>query len=299
MSATAFCLLGPFGSNAQCLRATLFRAMATFAVSAFGSAYPLANASEVKSPAEKKALAEQSIINVQADFNLRLRFLVDSNSPVSSRLAARVLGQEVQLALFRHQIVVEGKRFEVRYRLSMPTAAAAVSGFDFVDRSGQGLITAQGLQGQRLVERRGTSGDVYEVRLQSDARTVTFNKNQKKTKEESISSVHTDLTSLPYFWLGKPVKAERVRIDVIDTKKVYRETFVGRNTTAKFQAQMIKAVQFDKVKQTPDDADLSILVRESDGFPLRVDLGLNSKYGITALMFPQTIPSATIRFPGR
>ena len=85
----------------------------------------------------------------------------------------------------------------------------------------------------------------------------------------------------------------------MDTKKIYQETFVGRLTNARFQGQVIKAVQFDKVKRNAEDAELSIMVRESDGFPLRVDLGLSAKYGVTALMFPKTIPPATPNFNNR
>ncbi|NDB40168.1 MAG: hypothetical protein EB026_06985, partial [Betaproteobacteria bacterium] len=52
----AFCLLGPFGSNAQCLRATLFRAMATFAVSAFFSAGDFTSLAFASGYADPKAL---------------------------------------------------------------------------------------------------------------------------------------------------------------------------------------------------------------------------------------------------
>ncbi|NDD11125.1 MAG: hypothetical protein EB072_00420 [Betaproteobacteria bacterium] len=243
--------------------------------------------------------ADQRSLSIREDFHLKLRLSSDVNAPASTKVAAKLLGNDFELALFQHQVEIQGNRFDVRYKLELPSAAAKLSGIPYIARHGQGLITAQGLQGQKMTEQRGPKGDSYEVRLEADSKTVSLLKNQKKFKEDVVGGLYTDLTSLPYFWFGKPVKVGRVRLDVMDTKKIYQETFVGRLTNARFQGQVIKAVQFDKVKRNAEDAELSIMVRESDGFPLRVDLGLSAKYGVTALMFPKTIPPATPNFNNR
>jgi hypothetical protein len=278
-----------------------------FALSAFAlvsclwiqPSFASSNQGQAKQAASKGTSATQQRQSIRQDFNLKLRLSSDPKAPASTRLAAKLLGQEVQLAQFQHQIEIQDRRFEIRYRLDLPGAAATVSGIEYIARSGEGNITVDGLQGQRITERRGAKGDFYEAKVEHDGKLVGIYKNQKKIKDEAISKIRTDLTSLPYFWLGKPVKPGRLRIDVIDTKKVFHEDFVGKPTNARFQGQLIKAVQFDKVKRGPDDAELTILVRESDGFPLRIDLGLSAKYGITALMFPQTIPPASLSLQHR
>ncbi len=223
---------------------------------------------------------------------LKLRFSNQANMPQSSKLAQKVLGDEVDVSTFSEKLDIDGKSYRLNADIPMPRPVALASSLDRVRRYSEGDLTATGLMGTRILEQRGAKADIYEARLTKDRKQVEFLKNKRKVGSEAVAAPVTDLASLPYFWMGRAVKAQSTTMDVIDARRAYkRQTFQAKALDIQYLGQNIKAVQFTKVKKSAQDSELVILVRQSDGMPLRIDLGLSGKYGLSALVYPKVIPS--------
>ncbi len=237
------------------------------------------------------ALAKTS--QISSELVLKLRFSNQPNMPQSSKLAQKVLGDEVDVSTFSEKLDIDGKSYRLNADIPMPRAVSMASSLDRVRRYSEGDLTPTGLMGARILEQRGSKADIYEARLTKDRKQVEFLKNKRKVGSEAVAAPVTDLASLPYFWMGRAVKAQSTTLDVIDARRTYkRQTFQARAMDIQYLGQNIKAVQFTKVKRSAQDSELVILVRQSDGMPLRIDLGLSGKYGLSALVYPKVIPSS-------
>jgi hypothetical protein len=228
---------------------------------------------------------------LQTELNLKIRFSDASNIPQGTKLAKKMLGDQVDLSQFKEQVDFDAKGYRINSEIPMPKVVSVASSLDRVRRLSEGELTNTGLQGSRIMEQRGSKADIYEARVSKDKKKVEFFKNRKKTHDESIGTPYTDLTSLPYFWLGRPVKPNSITVDVIDAKRLYkRQVLQAKALDIQYLGQRIKAVQFTKAQKSATDSELVILVRQSDGMPLRIDLGLSGKYGVSALIYPTNIP---------
>lgn len=104
-------------------------------------------------------------------------------------------------------------------------------------------------------------------------------------EERRVDGLVTDLMSLPYLWMGKPVQVKPLTISVFDAKKLHpKQTFVASRMEIIFNKSRVNVVQFQLKRTTSADANLLLWIREADGVPLRVELGLAEKYGVSAVM---------------
>ncbi len=242
-------------------------------------------------PAQALTSNAKAATQLQTELNLKLRFSNASNIPQGTKLAKKMLGDQVDLSQFKEQVDFDGEGYRINSEIPMPKVVSVTSSLDRVRRLSEGELTTRGLQGFRIMEQRGSKADIYEARVSKDKKKVEFFKNRKKTHDEPLLPPYTDLTSLPYFWLGNPVKVNSLTIDVIDAKRLYkRQVLQAKALDIQYLGQRIKAVQFTKAQKSPTDSELVILLRQSDGMPLRIDLGLSGKYGVSALIYPTNIP---------
>jgi hypothetical protein len=242
-------------------------------------------------PAQAITSNAKASTQLQTELNLKIRFSDASNIPQGAKLAKKMLGDQVDLSQFKEQVDFDAKGYRINSEIPMPKVISLASSLDRVRRLSEGELTSNGLQGGRIMEQRGSKADIYEARVSKDKKKVEFFKNRKKTHDEPLLALFTDLTSLPYFWLGNPVKVNSLTIDVIDAKRLYkRQVLQARALDIQYLGQRIKAVQFTKAQKSATDSELVILVRQSDGMPLRIDLGLSGKYGVSALIYPTNIP---------
>ena len=52
--------------------------------------------------------ADQRSLSIREDFHLKLRLSSDVNAPASTKVAAKLLGNDFELALFQHQVEIQG-----------------------------------------------------------------------------------------------------------------------------------------------------------------------------------------------
>ncbi len=232
--------------------------------------------------------------NASAEMHrLQLRFSDQVNVPTTTAAARRILGQDVTISDFDEQFKpqADGKTYRLEAEIPMPRSVSLVSKLDKVRRLSEGSLTKAGWLGHRMLEQRGTRSDIHEAKVSPKRDRITFLRNQKIVEEKRVDGLITDLMSLPYLWMGRPVQAKPLTVSVFDAKKLHvRQTFLASRMEIIFNKQRVGIVQFKLQKSLPTDADLTLWVREADGVPLRVQLGLGAKYGVSAVSYPIALP---------
>lgn len=227
-------------------------------------------------------------------YRLQLRFSDQAGVPTTTATARKLLGQDVTISDFDEQFKpqADGKTYRLDAEIPMPRTVALVSKLDKVRRLSEGSLTKNGWLGHRMLEQRGTRSDILEARLSPKRDRITFLRNQKTVEENRVDGLVTDLMSLPYLWMGRPVQAKPLTISVFDAKKLHpKQTFVASRMEIIFNKSRVNVVQFQLKRTTSADASLVLWIREADGVPLRVELGLAEKYGVSAVSYPIQQPA--------
>jgi len=235
-----------------------------------------------------QSLAQKNTLNLKYGIIIQLSPVKDSSA--TTKIAARVLGGEVRLSDFEQKIDLSGNGYKLAFAINMPRAISLVSSLDKINRASLGYMGNGSPLGFEISEQRGSSADIFKTTYDPAKKTAQFYKNKNKTGEVKVEGNVTDLNSLNYFWLGKKPLPAKVTLQVLDSKKVYKVDFVGAKNVFMVGKESVPVIQYRKLKENKDDADLTITVRESDGFPVRVDFGLSAKEGVKISIFPLALP---------
>lgn len=170
------------------------------------------------------------------------------------------------------------------YRItSSGKAAMAISAVlpgDTLVRTSEG--TAGGgayLTSRRFTETRG-NGQPRLVTLDYGQKIAAYYKGGKITKREAIKYRTADVAALPYLFYKQPLPKAETTIAATDGISTRLMSFVPGKDVVKLGGAAIPAVKLTRKAYNRDDAMIELWLRESDGFPLRVRLDLNAKYGV-------------------
>lgn len=218
------------------------------------------------------------------------------DSSNTTKLASKILGNQVKLSDFNQFIQTNNSSYTMAFSIQMPKAISLTSNLDQIRRNSKGLISNGKLNGFEISEQRGRKADTYRSNFDQSKSIVTFYKNNQITKQVQINGGLTDINSLPFFWLGSRDSTKAISINVLDSKKVYPTEFKAVRNTFIVEKKRLPVIQYIKTKKSADDSDLIVTVRESDGFPVRIDFGLSAKEGVKMSIYPLHLPSDNFKF---
>lgn len=170
------------------------------------------------------------------------------------------------------------------YRITSTGKAAAVISAvlpgDTLSRTSEG--TAGGgayLTSRRFTETRG-KGEPRTVTLDYAQKVATYVKGGQITKREAIKYRTADVAALPYLFFRQPLPKAQTTVAATDGISTRLMSFVPSKDKATVAGATIPAIKLTRRVYAKDDAMIELWLRESDGFPLRVRLDLNAKYGV-------------------
>lgn len=240
-------------------------------------------------------LAYSSSVDLNIEYRVIIQLSPNANSSATTKIAAKLLGAEFRLADFTQNLSVDNKKYSLTYAIDMPRAISLVSSLDKIKRESSGLVLGGSLIGYEIVEQRGTKSDVFRASYDAKRKNVSFYKNKNKTGEAALDGVITDINSLKYFWLGKSPNLSKHVINVMDSKKIYRSEFASTRNVFNVGKESIPVIVHKKINRNKDDAELTVVVRVSDGFPVRVDFGLSEKEGVKMSIYPLSLPKELVK----
>jgi len=222
-----------------------------------------------------------------------LRFSEDDNAPALTRTAARVLGQNVSFARITQTMKFDKKTFTVGYDVKLSKAVRMASGMDVITRVSSGVIEPEGWRGTYTLEQRGSKSKTYSAQVDHELHKLTFFSDGQLTNSESTTAKLTDINSLAFFWFGHPVKPQKVSVGVFDTKKLRYIDLEGLDVDYKVGIEVIKAVKFKRDALDKKDANVEIVVRKEDGFPLAFEVDLSARYAVSGRFEIRKLPTLT------
>lgn len=222
-----------------------------------------------------------------------LRFSEDKNAPVLTRTAARVLGQNVSFARITQTMKFDKKTFTVGYDVKLSKAVRMASGMDVITRVSSGVIEPEGWRGTYTLEQRGSKSKTYSAQVDHALHKLTFFSDGELTNSEPTVPLLTDINSLAFFWFGHPVKPQKVSLEVFDTKKLRHIELDGQEVHYKVGIEVVKAVKFKRSILDKKDANVEIVVRQEDGFPLAFEVDLSARYAVSGRFEIRKLPTLT------
>jgi hypothetical protein len=230
------------------------------------------------------------------EYGLIIQLNPNKDSSATTKLAAKVVGSEIRFENFTHKIKSDGKIYTLFSSIEIPKAISLVSSLDKIIRQSSGIVTNGGLQGLIISEKRGSKMDLNATSYLPSKKKVTFLKNNQFVKELQIEGNVTDMNSLPYLWVDSKFIPNAISINLLDAKKIYKTDFISKKGTFVVNNQRVPIIQFTKVKKDKEDSELTITVREIDGYPVRIDFGLSAKEGVKMSIFPIQTPKPGFKF---
>ncbi len=222
-------------------------------------------------------------------FVLKVKLDPKASEPSKIRdYARKVIGEEFELSRFSETYQKSGNNIRIRSEIPILKSLSVVGGPDQIIRSTTLIEQGSRLLLQQSLEQRGSRGDVYAAVIDHRRKKIQYTKNRGLVSEEIFDGAPImDLTSLPYYWFGKPVVLKPVTLHITDSKKLRRnEVFVPNEVTIDFLGERQKVVKFTRKIKGQSHEPLEIWVRKDDGMPIRVTSSLKQEYGISLDLFP-------------
>jgi hypothetical protein len=189
---------------------------------------------------------------------------------VGGSLSAGTLTDEVSFGDTQYRIRT---RSDASTILKMATSAANIS------RQSDGRRLASGRPySDRFVEKKGTKEPVV-VTLDYGRKLATYMRGKELRKQEPLGNSVADSAVLPYIFFRQPRPTGPALILATDGISTRQLMLDQADTTVEVAGRSLAAVKWTRRLSNAQDPSLELWVRKEDGFPLRMRLGLNARYG--------------------
>ncbi len=182
--------------------------------------------------------------------------------------------------VFRLTSTVTGNRI-VRMVLSEDTLQLV--------RTSEGQIRQGNLVTTRYTDKRGKREPfVYVADIGKGQ--YEFRRGGQVTGGAKLQYSNVDIAALPYLFLGRTPATAPLSVAFTDGRAVRIATFRPRNEPLRVGSADVPTVRLTSVQRTASDPVIEIWMRASDGFPLRVRVGLSYQYGAIADQWITQVP---------
>jgi hypothetical protein len=203
--------------------------------------------------------------------------------PDAARYAEKMIGMfggSIPVGTMTDVVALTPTSYRINSSVKAATMIAAVLPGDTALRTSEGSAGGGAyLTSRRFTEKRG-NGEPRLVTLDYTKKVASYFKGGKITKREAIKYRTADVAALPYLFYKQPLPKAETTVAATDGISTRLMSFVPSKDSAKVAGVAIPALKLTRRIYAKDDAMIEIWVRESDGFPLRVRLDLNAKYGV-------------------
>jgi hypothetical protein len=207
--------------------------------------------------------------------------------------AAKWMGS-VGIGAGADRLEIDSKGFALQSNVKGSTLITAVSDNVNMSRRSRGIF----VNGLPLVlnyaDKRGSSPELSTVANLS-AKRYEFYKGGKLSSTAPFAYVAVDIASLPYVFLGKPAPTKPTFVAFTDGKSLRSTTLSPSPATS----MKIAGGEYSVVRYSGAAAGgsyVSLWVRATDGYPVKMVVGLGSKYGAVIEQSIAAIPAETFSY---
>lgn len=192
--------------------------------------------------------------------------------------ALSLMGGSVSVGSMTDKLIVKNGSYAI---VSQATATPIIASFlpnATATRTSRGRSDNSYLASTEFTEER-TKGQLRRVVLDYSKKSTQYFKAGQPTKRETLPYLTADSASLPYLFFKRPTPGALVTVAATDglSTRIFR--LHPSPDSVIINGKPIPAIKLTHAPASPSEAGLSMWIRKTDGFPLRVRLDLNARYG--------------------
>jgi hypothetical protein len=185
---------------------------------------------------------------------------------------------------------IDAKGFSLRSHIKVATLLSMLDSNLNMDRQSNGIFVNGIALTQRYSDKRGSNPELLMVTNRAQ-RQIAFSKGLGTARTEPMKYATVDIAMLPYAFIGRPAPKALAFVAFTDGKSIYTTGLTPRPEKIEVAGQTQAAV---RLSGTASGGTLDLWVREADGYPLQMRVGLNAQYGAVLDQQVQAVPMALL-----
>jgi hypothetical protein len=236
-------------------------------------------------------LATATAFQTEWSFELTVQKNAPTPDAASKALAsaAGMLGS-VSVAAGLDRGTMDAKGFQLYSQVKGTSLMSAVSDNLNMTRQSRGVFVNGFPLTLRYSDKRGSTPELVTT-ANTAAKKYEFSKGGKPSGSAPLNYVATDLAMLPYTFLGKSAPSKPSFVAFTDGKAIRALTLNPSAGSVKIAGKDEPAVRLNGASA---DGGVTLWVRPSDGYPLKMSVALGSKYGAILEQTAKAIPAADV-----
>lgn len=189
-----------------------------------------------------------------------------------------LMGGSVSVATITDKVAFKDNNYSIASYAQANRLVSSLLPNSTATRTSRGRSDGGYLVSVEFTEER-TKGHQRKVALDYAKKTSSYSKSGQAVKTEALPYRTADTATLPYLFYKRPPPTARTIIAATDGMSTRIFRFAPSPDSVAIKGQNIPAIKLTHQPASANDAGLTLWVRKSDGFPLRVRLDMNARYG--------------------
>lgn len=156
-------------------------------------------------------------------------------------------------------------------------------------RSSEGQIRQGSLVTQRFSDKRGSSA-LLTYSADIEKKRYEMRRAGRVTETGALKYATVDIAALPYLFLGRTPPTAPFSVAYTDAKSVHLAGFRVVAEKIEIAGKTVAVTRLTSAPRTAKDPQIDLWLRNEDGFPLRVRVGLSAQWGAVADQLIRSLP---------
>jgi len=183
---------------------------------------------------------------------------------------------------------IDAKGFNLRSHVKVATLLSMLDGNLNMVRQSNGIFVNGMAFTQRYSDKRGSNPELLMV-TNLKQKQFAFSNGPRPARIEPMKDATVDIAMLPYAFMGRPAPKTTAFVAFTDGKSIYSTGLAPKPEMLEVAGKLIPAV---RLSGRASGGTLDLWIREADGYPLHMRVGLNAQYGAVLDQRVQAVPTA-------
>ena len=202
--------------------------------------------------------------------------------------AAGVVFGAVTVANGSDSGTIDNKGFNLRSNIKVAALLSMLDSNLNMSRQSSGVFFGDYSFTQSYFDKRGSNPPLQFV-VNTKTKQYVFTNGPGPAHIEPFKYMVVDMAMLPYSFIGRPAPKSKSFVAFSDGKTIYSTTLTPKVEKLEIAGKDISSVRLSGIAS---GSSLDIWVREADGYPLQMRVGLNAQYGAVLEQRIEAVPNA-------
>lgn len=237
-------------------------------------------------------MGSQSVLAAQISNNWVYKISIVKDAPTPDMAtkaiaAAGMLLGSVTVAQGSDIGTIDEKTFDLTSRIKVSTLLSMLDSNLNMLRQSNGTFENGIAFTRRYTDKRGSKPQMQMV-ADMKRRHYAFSKGTESTRNDPMKYIMVDMAMLPYAFMGRTAPKNIFSIVFTDGKSTYSTSLTPKPEKIEMAGKTISAI---RLSGFASGGSLDLWVREADGYPLHMRIGLNARYGAVLDQKVESVPT--------